>query len=63
MTDYVLSKFEPSEIPIVQDTAEQCCKVLMNELQSLRTQDSGTKKTENREGAGVEYCMQQQSVT
>ena len=63
MTDYVLSKFEPSEIPIVQDTAEQCCKVLMDELQSLRTPDSGTKNTENCEGAGVDYRIQQHSVT
>lgn len=63
VTDYVLSRFEPSEIPIVQDTAEQCCKVLLDELQSLKTQDSGTKDTESSEGAGVDYRIQQQSVT
>ncbi|XP_078348394.1 putative peptidyl-tRNA hydrolase isoform X2 [Oculina patagonica] len=63
VTDYVLSKFESSEIPVVQDTAEQCCKVLMDELQLIRTQGNGTKDTENSEGASVEYHIQQQSVT
>ena len=40
VTAYVLSSFEPSEFPVIQDTVEQCCKVLMNELLSLMSQSS-----------------------
>ena len=62
VTDYVLSEFEPSEIPVMQDTAEQCCKVLMDELQLLRTPNNGTKDTGNSEGASIQYHMQQKSI-
>ena len=33
VTEYVLSKFEPLEIPVVQGTVEKCCEVLIDELQ------------------------------
>jgi len=62
VTDYVLSEFEPTEIPVVQGTVEKCCKVLIDELQLFRTQNNDTKDTENSEGARVKYHTQQQSV-
>ena len=62
MTDYVLSEFEPTEIPVVQGTVEKCCKVLINELQLFRTQSTDTKDTENSGEARVEYHTQQPSV-
>lgn len=62
VTDYVLSEFEPTEIPVVQGTVEKCCKVLINELQLFRTQSNDTKDTKNSEGARVQYHTQQQSV-
>lgn len=62
VTDYVLSKFEPTEIPVVQGTVEKCCKVLIDELQLFRTQSNDTKDTETSEGARVQCHTQQQSV-
>lgn len=62
VTDYVLSKFEPTEIPVVQGTVEKCCKLLMDELQLFRTQSSDTKDTDSSEGAGVQYHIQQHRV-
>ncbi|PFX15403.1 Sulfotransferase 1C3 [Stylophora pistillata] len=37
VTEYVLSNFDPSEIPVLERTIEQCCEVLMKELQLLRS--------------------------
>ena len=62
VTDYVLSKFEPTEIPVVQGTVEKCCEVLIDELQLFRNQSNDTKETEKSEGARVQYHKQQQSV-
>lgn len=62
VTEYVLSKFEAVEIPVVQGTVEKCCKVLIDELQLFKTQSNDTKETENSEGVRVQYLMQQQSV-
>jgi len=62
VTDYVLSKFEPTEIPVVQGTVEKCCKVLINELQLFMTQSNDTKDRENSEETRVGYHTQQQSV-
>ena len=62
VTDYVLSKFEPTEIPVVQGTVEKCCEVLIDELQLFRNQSNDTKETEKSEGARVQYHTQQQSV-
>lgn len=62
VTDYVLSKFKPSEIPVMQDTAEQCCKVLMDELQLFRTEDNRTKETENSEQTTAQFEVKQQSA-
>ena len=47
VTSYVLSNFEPSEIPVIQDTVEKCCKVLMAELQSLMSQSSSCQNTDS----------------
>ena len=57
VTDYVLSKFEPIEIPVVQGTVEKCCEVLIHELQLFRTQSNDTKDTENSEGARVQSVL------
>ena len=63
VTDYVLSKFEPTEIPVVQGTVEKCCELLIDELQLFRNHKSNdTKETEKSEGARVQYHTQQQSV-
>ena len=62
VTDYVLSKFEPTEIPVVQGTVEKCCEVLIDELQLFRNQSNDTKETEKSEGTRVQYHTQQQSV-
>lgn len=62
VTEYVLSKFEPVEIPVVQGTVEKCCKVLIDELQLFKTQSNDTKETENSEGVRVQYLTQQKSV-
>lgn len=42
VTAYVLSKFGPSEVPVIKDTVEQCCKALMNELHSLISQNNAS---------------------
>ena len=62
VTDYVLSKFEPTEIPVVQGTVEKCCKVLIDELQLFRNESNDTKDTENSEGTRLQYHTLQQSA-
>ena len=37
VTQYVLSKFNSSEIAIVRDTVERCCEVLINETLIVET--------------------------
>lgn len=37
VTQYVLSKFDSSEIAIVRDTVERCCEVLINEILTNET--------------------------
>ncbi|XP_067017167.1 peptidyl-tRNA hydrolase-like isoform X1 [Acropora muricata] len=37
VTQYVLTKFDSSEIAIVRDTVERCCKVLINEILTNET--------------------------
>ena len=44
VTAYVLSKFEPSEVPIIQETVEQCYKALVNELHSLMSQSNASQE-------------------
>lgn len=46
----------------MQDTAEQCCKVLMDELQLFRTEDNRTKETENSEQTTAQFEVKQQSA-
>ena len=58
VTAYVLSSFEPSEIPVIQDTIEQCCKVLMNELQSLMSQSSDCQDIGPPNKDTVQYQLQ-----
>ena len=62
VTEYVLSKFEPSEVPVMKRTIEQCCKVLMNELQLCRAQDSAHKDTKDTDESTVQFQAQQKSV-
>ncbi|CAH3018861.1 unnamed protein product [Porites evermanni] len=58
VTAYVLSSFEPSEIPVIQDTVEQCCKVLMNELHSLMSQTSDRQDIGPPKKDTVQYQLQ-----
>ena len=58
VTAYVLRSFEPSEIPVIQDTIEQCCKVLMNELQSLMSQSSDCQDIGPPNKDTVQYQLQ-----
>ena len=37
MTEYDLSNFDPLEMLVMERTIEQCCEVLMKELQLLRS--------------------------
>ncbi|XP_027039854.1 uncharacterized protein LOC113668177 [Pocillopora damicornis] len=37
VTEYVLSNFDPLEMLVMERTIEQCCEVLMKELQLLRS--------------------------
>ena len=55
VTAYVLSKFEPSEVPIIQDTVEQCCKALVNELHSLMSQSNASQEEHI---GGVQFQVQ-----
>ncbi|XP_068726639.1 probable peptidyl-tRNA hydrolase [Montipora capricornis] len=49
VTEYVLSKFDSSEIPVMRDTVVRCCEVLINEVNSIMDQTSTRQKTKPRD--------------
>ena len=56
ITDYVLSKFETSEIPVIQDTVTRCCEALMDELHSFMNQSNAT--TEPSDTSTAQFQVQ-----